>query len=216
MIPPGPLQPIYATLFVVLALAAGHGLLRAGGRTDRVGWALELAMAVSMFVMVFDWGVSRWVVFQSIVFGAGGLWYLARAFGLGTSTMAGVLADDAAFDAADADGSGRIDGDEVAPSAHSSHSPLHLAHHAVMMGAMIWMLIAMIPHGRGVLGHFAMISPRQVWPFMIGAGLSLLLAASLVALTVGWLRGRDRHGRRGYDVAMTAGMFAMVAPMLTL
>lgn len=195
MIPPGPLQPVYAGLFLALAVFATLRLIRSGGAVDRVGWALELAMSISMFVMVFDWGVSRWVVLQSIVFGAGAVWYLARSFGPGES-------------------------DEVSEhptaDAHVGHSPLHLAHHAVMMGAMIWMLIAMIPHGRNLLGHFAMVTPRQLWAFMIGAGLSLVLAVALVALVVAWVRARNRHGVRGYDVAMTAGMLAMVAPMLTL
>lgn len=195
MIPSGWLQLPYAALFAVLIAVALVKLVRAFAWQNRVSLTFELAMNASMLIMVFSWGVSRLVVFQVIVFSLGALWYFARALGFG----------DPAPDFEEPEG-GHLLG------------PLHLGYHGTMMLAMIWMNVAMIPHGRPSTGHFSMIGIAQPAEFVAGLVLSAVLAAGTMNQLVALVRAQSsRHRIRcASDLGMSSGMLAMTAPMLNL
>lgn len=195
MVPSGWLQVPYAALFAALIVVALVKLPRAHAWQNRVSLGFELGMLASMLVMVFPLGVSRFVVLQVIVFSLGTLWYLARALGFG----------DPAPDFEEPDGTHQL-------------GPLHLGYHGAMMLTMIWMNIAMIPHGRPSTGHFSMIGVAQTEEFVAGLVLSVVLAAGTLNQLLALLRATNsRHRLRcGADAGMSAGMLAMTAPMLNL
>lgn len=187
MIPSGLLQVPYAGLFAILSLVAVVRLVRVHTWPARLTGAFELAMSVAMFVMVFNWGVSRAVTLHVVVFVCGALWYFARAFGL--------------------------DERLVVPDVHT-HGPLHLGYHALLMLTMVWMVVSMIPHGRPVTGHFSMIGMGQPVAFVAGMVLSGVQTLGTIVLLVRLIRGRHPRLSALYDVGMSAGMLAMTAPMI--
>ncbi len=195
MIPAGWLQLPYAALFMVLVAVALVKLVRAYAWQNRVSLSFEVAMNASMLVMVFSWGVSRLVAAQVIVFSLGALWYFARALGFGDPAP-----------------------DFEEPGASHQLGPLHLGYHGAMMLTMVWMNVAMIPHGRPRTGHFSMIGVAQPTEFVAGLALSAVLTGGTLNQTVAVLKatGHRHRLRCGADVGMSAGMLAMTAPMLNL
>lgn len=195
MIPSGWLQLPYAVLFAVLIAVALVKLIRAFTWQNRVSLVFELAMNVSMLVMVFPVGVSRIVAVQVAVFSLGAFWYFARALGFG----------DPAPDF------------EEAESGHQL-GPLHLGYHAAMMLTMVWMNVAMIPHGRPTTGHFSMIGIAQPEEFVAGLALSAVLTGGTLNQLVAVLRANHRRHRLrcATDLGMSGGMLAMTLPMLNL
>lgn len=189
MIPTGWLQAPYAVLFVTLTLVALRRIVAPQGWVPRVTTAFEVLMGAAMLIMVFNWGVSRAVPLQVIVFSLGAIWYLARALGLDERFPSG------------------------ASEAHT-HGPLHLGYHALLMLTMVWMVLAMIPHGRPVTGHFGMIGVGQLVYFVLGIVLSGAMTVGTIVLAARLARGVHHRLAALYDVGMSLGMLAMTAPMI--
>ncbi len=177
----------WAFTLVFSALAA-HSLLRIV--TDRsspvalVGHAFHLAMSLDMVAMAWPWWeMVPWRA-QIVVFSAATLWYAALA----------------------------LFGSRRVSLGTGPHPRWHQLMHAVMMGAMVWMVAAMPPGG-----HHHELSSAS---FAVGA--ILVAALVLFGIATAWqvfasLRRRQARNILIDEVAATAmniGMAGMCALML--
>lgn len=188
------LQWILSAVFLGTGLVYLVRVVRGRSLSGRVGDILHLLMSAAMFAMVWEWGMALPIWPQAILFALAAAWFLAVAL------MPRLAA---------------------AMDHHHAHEPRWVWwYHVVMMGAMSWMLLAMLPPA-GAGGEHMHHGGLELWNALIGlgflvlllAGTALFVANAVPAITSRTPAAVSERTASVVNVLMGAGMVAMIIPL---
>jgi uncharacterized protein DUF5134 len=189
-------------LTVAFVVSGGYCLRRCGSRQSRpihrLNDVTHVLMSVEMIAMAWAVAVPDPLGIQLVVFGVAAVWFALQATGVPLRRAALIPLD----------GRAAITPNRADASGHGIPSRTQCVHHAVLLAAMIWMVVAIRRDAT------EMSRPSTVVAGLLGAYCLLAALAWIIAVWwpgAGTARGRGRIAMS--HVGMTTAMGVMLIAM---